>query len=104
SRVRRGGLLKPEADEQIAGDTYQLPENEEHDKIIGQDDAEHREGEQTQTGEVTREPAVLAHVTPGVNVNCAGHPGNDEQHQQAQRIEAQAEVHLKLSDTEPVND
>ena len=47
ARVRRRGPLKPETDQQVAGDTDQFPENEQGDKIVRQNDAEHRKGEQT---------------------------------------------------------
>ena len=49
--VRRRGPFEPEADEQVAGDADQFPEDEQLDEIVGQHDAEHREGEQAQAGE-----------------------------------------------------
>ena len=87
--------------EQIAGDADQFPEDEHHQKIVRQDDPEHREREQAQAREVARERAVLAHVTPGKNVDGAADAGDDEHHQQTERVEPQPEVHLQIADLQP---
>ena len=99
--VRRRRSFKPETDEQVAGHADQFPEDEELKEVVGQHDAEHREGEQAQAGEIAREPAVLAHVAPGVDVNRAGDAGHDEHHQQAQRVKPQPEVRLQIADRQP---
>jgi len=61
--------LKPEPNQQITGETDQLPENEHHEEIVGEHDAEHREGEQAEAGEVTRVIRVIIHL-------CHGTAGN----------------------------
>ena len=88
-------------DEQITGDADQFPKDEQHQKVVRQHDAEHRESEQAQSRKIAGEPAVIAHVTPGVNVDRAADASDDEQHQQAEGIEPQAEVHLQFANLQP---
>ena len=64
ARIRRRGPLEPEADEQVAGHADQFPEDEQLHEVVRQHDAEHREGEQAQAGEVARQAAVLASCSP----------------------------------------
>jgi hypothetical protein len=45
-------FLIPVADEHVGTDADQLPEDEHHDEVVGQDDAGHREHEERQPGEV----------------------------------------------------
>ncbi len=89
--------------EQIAGHPDQFPENEQLQKVVRQHNTQHREGEQAQTREVASEPAVLTHVTPGINVNRAGHAGDDKQHQQAHRVKPHAKIHPQVTDRKPGN-
>ena len=102
ARVGGGRFLEPESDQQIAGHADQLPEDEHHDEIGGQHDAEHRKGEEAQTGEVTRAARIVLHVAGRINVDRAANAGDDEKHQQAEAVEVQAELDPEVADFEPV--
>src|SRR5439155_16124278 len=61
-RVARRFFLIPKADQQIAAQADQLPEDEKLQRRSSNDQAEHRKAEQAQIGEKTREALILAHV------------------------------------------
>jgi hypothetical protein len=50
--VGRGLLRVVVVDQQVGAETDQLPEDEHHEKIVGEHDAEHREHEDRQAAEV----------------------------------------------------
>src|SRR6185369_7878451 len=60
-----GGPLEPKTDQQIAADTDQFPKDKKLQKIVRENYAQHRESEQAEAREKSREPRVVAHVTPG---------------------------------------
>ena len=93
--VRRRRPFIPKADEQITGDADQFPEDEHHHEIVREHDAEHREHEQAQAGEIAAVGAVALHVAGGVNMDRAAHARHHQRHQQAQVIQAQADVHRR---------
>src|SRR6185503_17168168 len=92
----------PEADEQVGTYADEFPENKHLNEIVREHDAEHREREQAQAGEVTAEATVLAHVAAGINVDQAANARDDQQHQPAERIDRDAELNLKIADDQPV--
>ena len=100
--IGRGRLLIPEADEQIAGNTDELPEDEGHHQVVCEHDAEHREHEEAEAAEVAAHAAVFLHVAIGVDVNHRADAGHDEEHQQAERVEAQAKFNLQVANRKPV--
>ena len=58
-----GGIaLKPMTDEDVGSETDQLPKDEHHHEIVREDNAEHREHEERERGEVARFAFVVAHV------------------------------------------
>src|SRR5438045_9608002 len=61
--------LEPKPDQQIAANADQFPKNEKLQKIVGENDSEHREGEQAEAGEEARKPWIIAHIAPGIDVN-----------------------------------
>jgi hypothetical protein len=47
ARVGRGSLFVPKPNQQITGEPNQLPEDEHHDQVVRQHNAQHREHEET---------------------------------------------------------
>ena len=95
--IRGGGFLEPEPDQQVAGNTHQLPENEHLEETDREHDAQHRERKEAEAGKEPRKTGILAHVTQRINMDRAGHSGDDQQHHQAQRIKAQPEIRPNIS-------
>ena len=58
-----GGIaLEPVTNEQVGGETHQLPENEHHHEIVREHDAEHGKHEERERGEVAGFAGIVAHV------------------------------------------
>ena len=87
------------ADEQERRDRRQLPEPVEHEQVVGEDEADHRPGEQHEQPEqahVGRRRVV--EVAPRVGDDEHADAGDEEQHQRGEPVEAQVEVDAELGD------
>jgi len=100
--VARGGFLVPEPDQQVGRHTHQLPEHEEHQEVVGQDDTQHGEHEQAQRGEEPGIGPVVMHVAGGVNHHQRSHTGDHHQHQRRQGIDVQADLCIQTGHRKPV--
>ena len=87
------------ADQEIRRDRGELPEDEQDDELVGQDDAEHRSGEQDEhAGESGQAWLVVAEVAHRVDADQQADAGDDRDHQQGERIETQVDVDPELRD------
>ncbi len=77
---------EPEADQQIGAEAYQFPAEKEHRVVTGEDEGEHRGGEEVEIGEEAVESLVAVHVADGEDVDQGPDPGHDQHHQRRQRI------------------
>ena len=99
-RVRRG-LVVPEADQEIAGETDTFPAEEQLDQIVSSHQHQHRKGEQRQIGKEPRPIRILVHVADGIEVH-EGRDGVDHhQHHGGQRIDAQRPRYLQVAGIDP---
>ena len=57
------GFFIPVTDQDIGTHPDEFPENEHHDKVVCQDDARHREHEESQAREIARFPFIISHVS-----------------------------------------
>ena len=89
--VRRGVLAEIMSDEQVGTDADQFPEDEHHDEVVGQDDAEHGKEEETERRVVARDAFVAAHVAGGINEDEQGDGRDDDEHDPAQVVEEDAD-------------
>ena len=55
------------SNQDVGADADQLPKDEHHDKVVGQDDAQHREEEKRQPGEVAPIALFMSHVANRVD-------------------------------------
>src|SRR3989338_5713288 len=99
--IRGRGLVIPETDEQIGTQADQFPGDEKLNEVIGQDNANHREGEQTQEREELGDARVFGHVSSGIDKNGAAHTGDDQEHHDGQRIDEKSEVNGQAVKTYP---
>jgi hypothetical protein len=90
-RICGGVTIKPVADQHIRGKAHQFPKDEQHDEIVREDDAKHREHEQRQCREIAGLAFVVPHVTQRIDVNDRSNTGNQNDHCLAQRIQQECE-------------
>ena len=77
-------------DEQVGADPDQFPEDEHHDKVVGQDNAEHGKEEQAERCVVARDTFITAHVAGGINENEGGDGRDHDEHDPAEVVEDDA--------------
>ena len=92
-----GGLLVPEADQQIGGEAHAFPAEEQLHEVVGRHQRQHGEGEQRQIGEEARPVRILGHVADGVEVHERRDRGDHDQHHRRQRVDAEGPVDLKVA-------
>ena len=96
--LRRGGggrLVEPEADQEVRGDADQLPEDEEHQQVAGQDQAEHRRGEQRHEHEVAPVAVVGLHVAGRIDLHEQRDARHDDQHHRGQAVDPDAQLDVE---------
>ena len=104
-RGRIGGrLVIPEADEQVAHQPNAFPTEEELEKVIRRDQRQHGEGEEREIGEEARPVRVLVHVADGIEVDEAGHGGDDHEHHGGQRVDAKRPDRFQIAGDDPVHE
>ena len=99
-----GGLLVPEADEEVAGEADALPAEEHLDEVVGRHQHQHGEGEQRQVGEEAGPVRILVHVADRVEVHEEGHGVDDDEHHRRQRVDAEGPVDDEVAGGHPLRD
>ncbi len=95
-----GGLLVPEADQQIGRQPHPFPAEEQLHEVGGGDQRQHGEGEQRQIGEEPRLVGILGHIPPGIEVDERGHAGDHDQHDGRQRVDTDRPDRLEIADVD----
>ena len=90
-----GGLLVPEADQKIGGETDAFPAEEHLHQIVGRHQHQHGEGEQRQIGEEARPVRIVVHVADRIDMNQRRHGVDDDQHHYRERIDAKRPGDIK---------
>jgi hypothetical protein len=85
-RSRRRGAGEPEPDEEVRAQAHQLPSEEEHRVVPGEDQREHRRSKQVEVGEEPGKTLVTVHVADGEDMNQGPYPGHHERHQRRKRV------------------
>ncbi len=89
--ARRARPLVVEADQEVGTDADELPEEEELEQIVGEDEPRHRGQEQRELGVVPREAPVLVHVPDRVEHHEEADHRHDDQHQRRDRVDQSAD-------------
>ena len=95
-----GGPVEPEADQEVGGRADQLPEDEQHEQVVGQDQAQHGGGEERHEGVVARDAAVALHVAERVDLDEQRDAGDDDEHDGREAVEAGADVDDQVAGAE----
>ncbi len=87
-----GDAPVPERDQQVRGRAHERPPDDQQQEVAGQDQQQHREDEVVQVGEVADVAAVLPHVGDRVQVDQRGDAGDDQGHEDRQRVDEDREL------------
>ena len=98
-RLLRGGggevLVEVVRDQHVGAEAHELPEDERHEQVVGDDDAQDGEHEDREAGEEPAAGRVFLHVADGEEVDPRGDERDHEEHQARVGVEevAEAEAH-----------
>ena len=93
--------VRPIANQQEGTEAGQLPEDNQQQQIIGQDDAEHRHHKQLQERIKAAEGILLGEVIAGVDNHQQADPEDQQHEHQPQTVQTQAEVQAQLGNPIP---
>ena len=101
--ARRGvrGVGVPERDEQVGARPHALPAEEGQHQVVAEHQQQHRGDEQVEVHEELGELRVPLHVADRVEVDQRADPGDEQAHQDRQRIGQEADVHLEAARGDP---
>ena len=96
-----GGLVEPETDEEIRGQADQLPAHEEQEEAVGDQQSEHRGGEEAEEAEKLLVVGIVLHVARAENEDQQADEGDHHAHEGRQWVEQQAEAERSCAEIEP---
>ena len=101
--VGRGLLFVIMVDEQPGAETDELPENENHEQIVGEHDAEHRKHEDRQAAEEACARLVVVHVAEREDVDEEADEAHHEEHERGEIVELEAEREREFAEAQPLH-
>ena len=96
-----GLLLPPVPDQHERAQTDELPADEHLQRVVGDDEQQHRRGEQAQRGVEVREAPVAAHVLGRVDVHEQRDQRDDEHHHHGEAVDLDAGAEVDAAVLEP---
>jgi hypothetical protein len=105
----RGGdrLLVVVADEEVGAQPDALPPDEHEQKVLREDEHEHREHEEVEVGEEARVSGVglvVVHVSRGIDVDQESDERDERGHQGGEGIEPEGDVRREVARVDPARD
>ena len=97
-------LAEPETDQQVGGQTHAFPTEEHLQQIVRGHEHQHREGEEREIGEEARLIRLFVHIAPAIEVDEAGHAGDDHQHDRRHGIDPQRPLGIEAAAFDPGED
>ena len=94
-------LVEPEPDQQVGGQSHQLPEDVELQQRTGDGQGQHGPGEQGHAAVVAPEAGIAGHVAQRVDLHQQADHGHHNEHQEAGRIQQDADGNGHLTRGEP---
>ena len=90
-------------DEHVRAKTDQLPEYEDHDQVVREDDPHHGKHEDRKTAEKAALGLVIRHVSKTEYVNQEAYKGDHRQHRSRYPIEQEAHRYGEVTKAQPIN-
>ena len=94
-------LLPPVPDQHERAEADELPADEHLERVVGDDEQQHRRGEEAERRVEVREPAVAAHVLERVHVHEQRDERDDEHHHHGETVDLDADGELEPAVLEP---
>ena len=91
----RGRPPVPEADQRVGGEADEGPADGQQDEVAGEDQQQHREDEEVEVAEEAVVALVGAHVAERVEVDQGRDAGDDEDHEDRERVDEDAELDVE---------
>ena len=98
----RGGAPVPVRDQHVARRADERPADDQQREVARQHEQQHREDEEVQVREEARVAAVGAHVADRVEVDQRRDAGDDERHEDRQRVDVDPELESDAGDVDEV--
>src|SRR4051812_30528559 len=93
--------MDPKANQQIRSEANQLPADKKQKQTVGNDDTEHRCGEERQVREETAKILVPRHVANAENKDAESNQGDHHEHDRSKRVEHPPDAKRLFAKTEP---
>ena len=100
-RGGRGGLVIPEADQQVGRQAHAFPTGVEDQVVVGYHQQQHGREEQVEISEKPAAIGVFGHVADRVDVNQRTDAGDQQHEADRQLVHLQTEVDLQAADRDP---
>src|SRR5436305_6711072 len=98
---RSARLFDPKSDEQIRREPHKLPKNEKQKQTVGDNQPEHRTGEEREVRKESGEIFVLGHVTDAEDKNAKPNQRDHHQHGGSERIKNETETQRLFAECKP---
>ena len=96
-----GALFPPVADQRERAEADALPPEQHLQRVVGDDEREHRRGEQAEHRVVVRVADVVLEVRQAVDVHQQRDQGDDEEHHHREAVHADADAELDAAALPP---
>ena len=97
----RARPLVVEADQQVGAEPDEAPADEQQQQVAALDEQEHREDEQRHVREVAALLVLAVHVADRVADDQRADTGDDEHHEDRERVDEQGQADLEVAGREP---
>ena len=97
----RARPLVVEADQQVRAEPDEAPADEQQQQVPGLDEQEHREDEERHVGEVAALLVIAVHVADRVADDERADPGDDQHHEDRERVDEDAQADVEVARREP---
>jgi len=89
------------ADEHVGAEADKLPEDEEHEEVLGNHDARHGEHEERESAEEAAARGVVVRITEGEKVDEEAHHRDDHEEQGRHLVKVEAEIDGEVAERQP---
>ena len=96
-----GFFTEVETDEEVRGEAYAFPADEEEQEVGGEDEDRHEEHEEVEIGEEAPVTVFMRHIAGGVEMDEEADAGDDGQHDESEVVDGEGKGDLEAGDGNP---